>query len=520
MIVARGLLLGQWLKFLKCQYLGKGPWSSKKRNFISRFGREQFFQRVKGQTLTPKEVIAFCRSANVKAIDLRFVDFLGHWGHTTIPVSALSESIFENGLGFDGSSVRGWQQVDESDMLLIPRPETNFIDPFAALPTLNLICDVVDPITHENYSRDPRFVARKAASYLSSTGIADTACFGPEAEFFIFDNVRFDQRPDAAFYHLDSVEAQWNRGREENPNLGYKIRHQQGYLPCPPADQMVNLRTEMMQTLIDCGIEVECQHHEVGTAGQSEIDLKFGPLVQMADRMMMYKYVVKNVAFRHNKTATFMPKPIFGDAGSGMHTHLSFWKEGCPLFGGDGYAGLSQMGMHAIGGILKHAPALLALTNPTTNSYKRLVPGYEAPVNLAYSQRNRSAACRIPMYSNDPASKRIEFRCPDGGCNPYFAFAAITMAAIDGIENKLDPGNPLDKDIYDLPPEESRDVPKTPRSLEESMHALQMDHEFLLRGDVFTKDVIDTWISFKTRNEIEAIRFRPHPYEFCMYFDC
>jgi glutamine synthetase len=469
--------------------------------------------------VTPKEVIALCRSENVKAVDFRFVDFIGQWAHTTIPVSAFTDEMFESGLGFDGSSVRGWQNVNESDMLLMPQPDSCFVDPFSKLQTLNILCNVVDPITHENYSRDPRFVARKAATYLKSTGIADTANFGPEAEFFIFDDVRFDQRPDAGFFYVDSVEAQWNRGRSEDPNLGYKIRHQQGYLPCSPVDRTMDLRNEIMQTLLECGIEVECQHHEVATAGQSEIDLKFGPLVQMADRMMTYKYIVKNVAFANNKTATFMPKPIFGDAGSGMHTHLSFWKDEKPLFAGDGYAGLSQTGLYAIGGILKHAPALLALTNPTTNSYKRLVPGFEAPVNLAYSQRNRSAACRIPMYSNDPKTKRIEFRCPDPSCNPYFAFAAITMAAIDGIENKMNPGEPLDKDIYDLPPEESVGVAKTPRSLEEALNSLQVDHEFLLRGDVFTKDVIDTWIRFKRENEVEAIHTRPHPYEFCMYFD-
>ena len=462
--------------------------------------------------MTPKEVIALCRSADVKAIDLRFVDFVGQWGHTTIPVSAFSESIFETGLGFDGSSVRGWQKVDESDMLLMPQADTSFVDPFTKLPTMNIISNVVDPITHENYSRDPRFVARKATAYLSSTGIADTAYFGPEAEFFIFDDVRFDQRADAGFFYIDSAEAQWNRGRVEDPNLGYKIRHQQGYLPCPPVDQTMDIRNEMMQTMIDCGLEVECQHHEVGTAGQSEIDVKYGKLLEMADRMMIYKYIVKNVAFSHNKTATFMPKPIFGDAGSGMHTHLSFWKDEKPLFAGDGYAGLSQIALYAIGGILKHAPALLAFTNPTTNSYKRLVPGFEAPVNLAYSQRNRSAACRIPMYSNDPKTKRIEFRCPDPSCNPYFAFSAMTMAAIDGIENKIDPGEPLDKDIYDLPPETSARVEKTPGSLAHSLDALKIDHEFLLRGDVFTKDVIDTWIDFKQVNEVEAVGVRPHPY--------
>ena len=471
--------------------------------------------------MTPKEVIALCRSADVKAVDLRFVDFLGQWGHTTIPSSAFTESIFETGLGFDGSSVRGWQRVDESDMLLMPQPDSSFVDPFSKLSMLNIICNVVDPITHENYSRDPRFVAQKATAYLKKTGIADTAFFGPEAEFFIFDEVRFDQRQDTGFYLIDSVEAEWNRGLEsdDKPNLGHTIRHKQGYLPCPPVDQTMDLRNEMMQEMIDAGLEVECQHHEVGSAGQAEIDLKYGPLVQMADRMMMYKYIVKNVAHRNDKTVTFMPKPIFEDAGSGMHTHLSFWKDEKPLFAGDGYGGLSPTGLHAMGGILKHAPALLAITNPTTNSYKRLVPGFEAPINLAYSQRNRSAACRIPMYSNDPKSKRIEFRCPDGSCNPYFAFSAIMMAAIDGIENKIDPGQPLDKDIYDLPPEELQNVTKTPASLGRALDALETDHEFLMRGDVFTKDVIDTWIKFKRENEVEAMRVRPHPYEFCLYFD-
>lgn len=469
--------------------------------------------------MTPKEVIALCRSADVKAVDLRFVDFFGKWGHVTIPASAFAESIFETGLGFDGSSVQGWQKIDESDMLLMPQSDTSFVDPFTKISTLNIICNVIDPITHEDYSRDPRFVARKATTYLKSTGIADTANFGPEAEFFVFDDIRFDQRADAAYFYIDSTEAQWKRGAEENPNLGYKIRHQQGYLPCPPVDHLMDIRNEMMQTMIDCGLSVECQHHEVGTAGQSEIDLQYDSLVKMADRLMIYKYIVKNVAFRHQKTATFMPKPILGDAGSGMHTHLSFWKDGKPLFAGDGYAGLSQMAMFAMGGILKHAPSLLAMTNPTTNSYKRLVAGFEAPVNLAYSQRNRSAACRIPMYSNDPKSKRFEFRCPDGSCNPYLAFAAIVMAAIDGIENKISPGDPLDKDIYDLPPEELSNVTKTPHSLEKALDALADDHEFLLRGDVFTQDVIDTWIRYKRENEVEAVRVRPHPYEFCMYFD-
>ncbi len=466
-----------------------------------------------------KELLAYCREKDVKAIDLRFMDFIGLWQHTTIPVNALDEEMFEEGLGFDGSSIRGWQSIDESDMLLMPQADTAFLDPFTKLPTLNIICNIADPITHEDYSRDPRNVARKAVAYLNSTGVADTAFFGPEAEFFIFDDVRYDQRPSAGFFYIDSIEAEWNRGRDEGPNLGYKIRHKEGYFPCPPMDQMMDIRNEMMQTLIECGLDVECQHHEVGTAGQSEIDLKYNKMVKMADSLMIYKYVVKNVAFKHNKTVTFMPKPIYGDNGSGMHTHLSFWKEGKPLFAGDGYAGLSELAMYAIGGILKHAPAVLAFTNPTTNSYKRLVPGYEAPVNLAYSQRNRSAACRIPMYSPSPKAKRIEFRCPDPSCNPYLAFSAIMMAALDGIQNKIDPGSPLDKNIYDLPPEEAANVAKTPASLSDALDALQADHEFLLRGDVYTKDVVETWIKYKRQHEVNAMRLRPHPYEFCLYFD-
>lgn len=469
--------------------------------------------------MNPKELIAKCREKDVRAIDFRFMDFIGLWQHITIPVQHMDEAKFEEGIGFDGSSIRGWQSIDESDMLLMPQAETAFLDPFTHIPTMNIICNIVDPITHEDYSRDPRNVARKADAYLNSTGIADTAYFGPEAEFFIFDDVRFDQAPGHSFFHLDSIEAEWNRGRVEDPNLGYKIRHKEGYLPCPPADQTMDLRNEMMLTLIEAGLDVEAQHHEVSTAGQAEIDLKFGEMVKMADDLMIYKYIIKNVAYHNNKSVTFMPKPIHGDNGSGMHTHLSFWKDGKPLFAGDQYAGLSEMALHATGGILKHAPAILAFTNPTTNSYKRLVPGYEAPVNLAYSQRNRSAACRIPMYSNSPKAKRIEFRCPDPSCNPYFAFSALMMAAIDGIENKIDPGEPLDKDIYDLPPEEAANVPKTPESLAAALDALEKDHDFLLRGDVFTQDVVDTWISYKRENEVDAMRLRPHPYEFCLYYD-
>jgi len=474
--------------------------------------------------VNPQEVLTLCREKDVKAVDFRFMDFPGLWQHFTIPVGRLTEDIFEEGLGFDGSSIRGWQAINESDMLVVPVADTAFIDPFTEIPTLNLICNIQDPITREDYSRDPRNVARKSVNFLKSTGIADTAYFGPEAEFFVFDDVRFDQTANAGFYYVDSIEGEWNRGRDmrtagEGPNLGYKLRHKEGYFPVPPADQLMDLRNEMMQTMIECGLDVECQHHEVGTAGQSEIDLRFNDLVTIADHTLMFKYIVKNVARKHNKTATFMPKPIYGDNGSGMHTHFSFWKDGNPLFAGSGYAGLSDMALHAIGGVLKHAPAVLAFTNPTTNSYKRLVPGYEAPVNLAYSQRNRSASCRIPMYSPSPKAKRVEFRCPDSSCNPYLAFAAIMMAAIDGIQNKISPGDPLDKDIYDLPPEEASTIDKTPGSLDEALDALQADHDFLLRGDVFTPDVIETWITYKRRYEADAIRLRPHPYEFCLYYD-
>jgi glutamine synthetase len=467
----------------------------------------------------PQEVLALCRERDVKAVDLRFMDFPGLWQHFTIPVNKLELDVFENGLGFDGSSIRGWQAINESDMLVVPQPETAFIDPFTVIPTLVMICNIQDPITREDYSRDPRNVARKAVNFLKSTGIGDVCFIGPEAEFFIFDDVRFDQNQHEGYFHIDSIEGEWNRGRDERPNLGYKLRYKEGYFPVPPADQMMDIRNEMMQTMVDAGMDVEAQHHEVATAGQSEIDLRFSPLVEMADKMLKYKYIIKMVAKKYGKTVTFMPKPLFADNGSGMHTHISIWKEGNPLFAGGGYAGLSDMGLHAIGGILKHAPAVLAFSCPTTNSYKRLVPGYEAPVNLAYSQRNRSAACRIPMYSPSPKAKRVEFRCPDPSCNPYLSFSALLMAAIDGIQNKIHPGEPLDKNIYDLEPEELAKVPKAPGSLEESLIALRADHEFLLRGDVFTSDVIETWIEYKMKNEVDALRLRPHPYEFCLYYD-
>ena len=471
--------------------------------------------------MTPKEIMALCRQRDIKAVDLRFTGLFGTMEHFTIPVARLSEDSFEDGFGFDGSSIRGWQSIHESDMLAIPQVGTEYVDPFAQLPTLSLLCNIQDPVTGEEYTRDPRNIAKKAATHLRSTGIADSALIGPEAEFFVFDNVRFDQNSHEAYYSIDSNEGQWNRGAETDvsglgPNLGHHIRHQQGYLPVPPADQLMDLRNEMMQCLIECGLEVECQHHEVGTAGQSEIDLKCGDLVSMADAVTTYKYIVKNVARQHGKTVTFMPKPIFGDNGSGMHTHLSLWKDEHPLFAGSQYAGLSEMAIYAIGGLLKHAPALLAFTNPTTNSYKRLVPGYEAPVNLVYSQRNRSAACRIPIYSSDPKTKRVEFRCPDPSCNPYLAFSAILMAALDGIQNKISPGDPVDENIYEM---KGGRFPTTPNSLADALDALESNHAFLLRGDVFTHDVIENWLSYKRATEVDAVRLRPHPFEFCLYFD-
>jgi len=468
---------------------------------------------------TPKDVFELIKKENVRLVDLRFMDFPGLWQHCTYPVSQIDEDVFAKGLGFDGSSIRGWQAINECDMLIKPVPSTAFIDPFTTIKTLVMICNICDPVTGADYTRDPRNIARKAENYLKTIGLADTAFIGPEAEFFIFDDIRYDQSSNEGYYHIDSVEGIWNSGRVESPNLGYKIRHKEGYFPVPPADSQMDLRSEMVIALEDVGIEIEAQHHEVATAGQAEIDMKFSPLVEMADKLLKYKYIIKNTARKFNKTVTFMPKPLFGDNGSGMHVHISLWKDGTNLFAGDGYAGLSQTAMYAIGGILKHAPALLSLTSPTTNSYKRLVPGYEAPVNLAYSQRNRSAAVRIPMYSTSPKAKRLEFRCPDPSCNPYLAFSAMMMAAVDGIQNKIDPGKPLDKNIYDLPPEEAMKVAKTPGSLREALMALKDDHAFLLKGDVFTQDVIDTWIGYKMVNEVEAMDLRPHPYEFMLYYD-
>ncbi len=469
--------------------------------------------------MTPKEVLEIAKENRVKVVDLRFMDLIGLWQHFSVPMREFREETFEEGFGFDGSSIRGWQPIHHSDMLVIPDPDTARIDPFYKETTLVLVGNIADPITREPYTRDPRNVARKAEAYLRSTGIGDTAYFGPEAEFFILDDIRFDCGAHFAYYSVDSIEGIWNSGREEEPNLGYKTRHKEGYFPVPPMDKLQDIRTEMLLVLESLGIEAECQHHEVATAGQAEIDMRFKPLLVMADQLMWFKYVLKNVALRYNKTVTFMPKPIFGDNGNGMHIHMSIWREGKPVFAGDKYAGLSQEALYAIGGILRHCAAICAFTNPTTNSYKRLVPGFEAPVNLAYSSSNRSAAIRIPMYSLSPKAKRLEFRTPDPSCNPYLAFSAMLMAAIDGIENKIDPGEPLDKDIYSLSPEELSDIPFTPASLEEAINALKGDHDFLMKGNVFTQDLIDMWIEYKTEKEINQMKLRPHPYEFFLYFD-
>jgi glutamine synthetase len=469
--------------------------------------------------MTPKEVLDMAKENGAKVVDLRFMDFPGLWQHFSVPIRELEESSFEDGFGFDGSSIRGWQPIHASDMLVVPDAATAKMDPFYEAPTLVLICDIVDPVTREAYSRDPRNITKKADAYLKSSGIGDVAYIGPEAEFFIFDDIRFESTRFSAFYEIDSVEGSWNTGRDEGPNLGYKPRPKEGYFPVPPMDKFQDLRTEMVLTLENLGIETEAQHHEVATAGQAEIDMRFKPLLQMSDQLMWFKYVLKNVAYRHNHTVTFMPKPLFEDNGTGMHTHISIWKENQPLFAGDKYAGISQEALYGIGGILKHCRALTAFTNPTTNSYKRLVPGFEAPVNLAYSSRNRSAAVRLPMYSASPKAKRIEFRTPDPSCNGYLAFSAILMAVIDGIQNKIDPGDPLDKDIYNLPPEELAEIPSAPGSLEEALEALKADQEFLLKGDVFTRDAIDMWIEYKTENEINDIKLRPHPHEFYLYYD-
>jgi glutamine synthetase len=469
---------------------------------------------------TPQEVMQMIADNKVELVDLRFIDLLGISQHVTFHTSMISVDSFTEGLAFDGSSIRGWKAINDSDMLMIPDPGTAVMDPFTSLPTLNLICSISEARTGIPYNRDPRTISQKAVAYLQATGIADTAYFGPEAEFFIFDDVRFDQNTHSGYYYVDSVEGNWNSGRSEaGGNLGYKPKNKGGYFPVPPTDSQQDIRSEMLLTMGRMGVPIEKHHHEVASGGQAELGYRFASLVSAADYMMTYKYVIKNVARKHGKTATFMPKPLYGDNGTGMHTHQSLWKDGKPLFAGDGYAGLSEMCLYYSGGLLKHAPALLAFTNPSTNSYKRLVPGFEAPVNLAYSSGNRSASIRIPVTGASPKAKRLEFRCPDASCNPYLAFSAMLMAGLDGIKNKIHPGEPLDVDIYELSPEELAKVPSTPGSLAEALENLKNDHEFLLAGDVFTKDLIDTWIEYKLSKEVIPMQMRPHPYEFELYFD-
>jgi glutamine synthetase len=466
------------------------------------------------------DVQRLAQQAHVKIVDLKFVDLPGVWQHFSIPAEDLDDDLFQDGIGFDGSSIRGYQQIHESDMLLVADPETAYVDPNLEIPTLSLICNVRDPITLQPYSRDPRYIAQKAELYLKGSGVADVSYWGPELEFYIFDDVRYDQTAQSAYYFIDSDEGVWNTGRTEGPNLGYKIRHKEGYFPVPPADTLQDIRSEIILHMKQVGVPVEVHHHEVGTAGQGEIDMKYAPLTKMADNVMYYKYIIRNVARKHKKVATFMPKPIFGDNGSGMHTHQSLWKGETNLFyDPQGYGLVSKTAMYYIGGLLKHAPALLAFCAPTTNSYRRLVPGYEAPVNLAYSQRNRSAAVRIPVYSKSPKSKRIEFRCPDPSANPYLCFAAQLMAGLDGVANRIDPGGPLDKDLYDLEPEEAKGIKSTPGSLGEVLDALEQDHDWLLKGEVFTPDVVETWLNYKRERELAPVNLRPVPYEFFLYFD-
>jgi len=466
------------------------------------------------------DVVKRAQDASVKFVDLKFVDMLGTWQHFGVPLHQLDDGLVKDGSGFDGSSIRGWQPINASDMVIKPDLSTAKIDPFSDYATMSIVCNVFDPLTGIPYSKDPRFVAQKAEKYLTSLGIADTAYYGAEPEFFIFDDVRFQQTPNVGFYQVDSAEGRWNTARLEEPNLAHKPNYKGGYFPVAPTDSLVDIRREMVEVLESLGITIEAEHHEVATAGQCEIDMRFEPLLNLADTMMWFKYVVKNVAHVNGKTATFMPKPIHCDNGSGMHTHISLWNGKTPLFAGNEYAGLSQMALHFIGGILKHAPAVCAFANPTTNSYRRLVPGYEAPVNLAYSSRNRSAAIRIPMYSDSPKAKRIEFRTPDPACNPYLSFAALLMAGLDGIERKLDPGKALDKDIYSMSESELSSVPKVPTTLTESLNALKKDHDFLLKGDVFTPDLIESWYDLKMNDEIKPALSRPTPTEFEFYYDC
>jgi len=467
--------------------------------------------------MTPKDAIKFIEENGAKLIDLRFTDLLGQWQHTTVPAHEVSEDFFEDGLGFDGSSIRGWQAINNSDMIMLPDPATIKMDPYTEVPTAYMICNIFDPISKERYTKDPRNVATKAVKYLQSTGLADTAYFGPEAEFFVFDNIQYDTTKNAGYYFVDTDEGNWNTGAE-GKNLGYKIRPKEGYFPAAPLDSLFDLRNEMVMTMESLGLYIENSHHEVASGGQCEIDMRFNDMISMSDDLQTFKHVVKNTAMKNGKSATFMPKPLFGDNGSGMHVHQSLWKDGKPLFAGEEYAGLSEMALYYIGGIIKHAHAIAAFTNPTTNSYKRLVPGFEAPVSLAYSSRNRSASLRIPMYSPSPKAKRVEVRFPDPLANPYMAFSVMLMAGLDGIQNKIDPGEPMDKNLYDLDPIELSAIPQMPSSLEQSLNALEKDHDFLLKGDVFTEDLISSWIEWK-RDDITALNSRPHPHEFYMYYD-
>ena len=470
--------------------------------------------------MTPSEVVAFAKEKEVKIVDFKFTDLPGLWHHFSIPATELEEDLFEDGVGFDGSSIRGFQAINESDMLVFPDPDTALVDPVCKIPTLSLICNIKDPVTLESYTRDVRHIAQKAEAYLKSTGIADTSYWGPEAEFFVFNDIRYGQNQHSGFYSVDSVEGSWNTGTDEGPNLGYKPRYKEGYFPVPPSDTLQDIRSEMILKMIDCGIDIELHHHEVGTGGQGEIDVRFDTMTRMGDKMALYKYIIKNTARAHNMTATFMPKPLFEDNGSGMHCHQSLWKDGQNIFyDSQGYAGLSETALYYAGGLLKHLPSLCAIIAPTTNSYKRLVPGYEAPVNLAYSQRNRSACIRIPVYSRSERGKRLELRTPDPSCNAYLAFSAMLMAGLDGIRNQIHPGEPLDKDLYDLEPEELAEIESTPASLAEALDALEDDHDYLLEGDVITQDVIDTWIEYKRENEVDAVNLRPHPHEFHLYYD-
>ncbi len=470
---------------------------------------------------TGAEVLRMIQDEDIKIIDLKFIDLPGIWQHLSIYRSELSEDSFTDGVPFDGSSIRGWKSINESDMAMVPDPKSAWIDPFMKEKTLSMICSIKEPRTGEFYDRDPRTIAQKAIDYLISTGLGDTAFFGPEAEFFVFDDVRFNQTYNEGYYYVDSIEGRWNSGREEaGGNLGYKPRYKEGYFPVSPTDTLQDMRTEMLLTMADCGVPIEKHHHEVASGGQNELGFRFGTLVQAADHLMTYKYVIKNVAKKYGRSATFMPKPIFNDNGSGMHVHQSIWKDGQPTFWSEGtYANLSEIARHYIGGILRHAPALLAFTNPSTNSYKRLVPGFEAPVNLVYSQGNRSASVRIPLTGTNPKAKRLEFRCPDATCNPYLAFAAMLCAGLDGIKNKIEPGDPLDVDIYDLSPEELSKIPSTPGSLEAALECLENDHAFLVESGVFTEDFINNWIEYKLDTEVNPLRLRPHPYEFALYYD-